>query len=72
MKPRIEYVVKFDVWSQILIALVALGLLSNAAAQFRGVNAAMAQAPSAISVTGNLEISPPRNGSFRVQCLGCR
>jgi hypothetical protein len=71
IKRNVEHLVKLDPLVEILLSLIAIGLLANAALQFQA-NSAIAQAPSSVNVTGSLEISPPRNGSFRVQCIGCR
>jgi hypothetical protein len=71
IRRNVEHVVKLDHWSKILLGLIAVGLLMNVALQFH-LNSAIAQAPASVNVTGSLEISPPRNGSFRVQCIGCR
>ena len=72
MRKTVTHKISLDRPALILLTLIAIGLVGNLALQLLGSNQAHAQFPNVVTLNGNLEISPPRNGSFRVQCVGCR
>ncbi|WP_284312618.1 hypothetical protein [Labrys miyagiensis] len=69
MRRTIE--VKLDVWTKVLLGLVALGLIGNAIVQVHVVTPALAQLQT-VTVSGNLGLMNAAKTTLMIQCPDCR
>jgi hypothetical protein len=69
MKRTIE--VKLDVWTKVLLGLVALGLIGNAMVELRVVTPALAQLQT-VTVSGTLGLMNAAKTTLTIQCPDCR